>query len=310
MFKTLKAGIAKTRNQLMGRLGRLVTRREPLDTASLESLEAALLQADVGVAASERLVSAVKQQAARRPGVPLGEMLKGEMCELLTASATRDPILNATDSPYVVLVVGVNGAGKTTTIAKLGHYYQGQGKRVIFAAGDTFRAAAVDQLKRWGERLNIPVIAQGAGADAASVIYDAYSAAKSRAVEVLIADTAGRLHTQSGLMNELSKIRRVLAKQSPHAPQETMLILDGTLGQNSLNQAQQFRDAAAIDSVVLTKLDGTAKGGILFAITASLALPIRFIGIGEQCEDLRVFVPAEFVAALLSTEHDEELPEA
>jgi fused signal recognition particle receptor len=206
----------------------------------------------------------------------------------------------------VILVVGVNGVGKTTTIAKLGRHLQLAGHKVMFAAGDTFRAAAVDQLKTWGERLGIPVIAQGTGADPASVIFDAYSAAAARGCDVLIADTAGRLHTQGALMGELSKIRRVLTKQHPEAPQETLLVLDATMGQNAVQQAKLFNAAAPLTSLVLTKLDGTAKGGVVFAVADALHLPLRFIGVGEQQDDLQAFAAGSFVDALLGTGSDIE----
>jgi fused signal recognition particle receptor len=204
----------------------------------------------------------------------------------------------------VILVVGVNGVGKTTTIAKMGRHLQAAGHRVMFAAGDTFRAAAVDQLKTWGERLGIPVVAQGHGADPASVIYDAYAAAAARGCDVLIADTAGRLHTQGALMGELSKIRRVLGKHHPEAPQETLLVLDATMGQNAVQQARLFNEAAPLTSIVLTKLDGTAKGGVVFAVADAFGLPLRFIGVGEQPDDLQVFEAGSFVEALLGDGSD------
>jgi fused signal recognition particle receptor len=201
--------------------------------------------------------------------------------------------------PYVILVVGINGAGKTTTIGKLARRFQDQGKSVMLAAGDTFRAAAVEQLQAWGERNNIPVIAQGSGADAASVIYDAMDAARSRNIDLVIADTAGRLHTQSNLMNELIKIKRVMGKLDDSAPHEILLVMDAGFGQNGLVQAQQFHDALGLTGLALTKLDGTAKGGILFAIAEKLGIPIRYIGVGEGIEDLREFHAGEFVDALL-----------
>lgn len=297
MFKRLKEGIARTRDSLLNRLGKLIFRREPIDASSLETLETALLLADTGVDATERMMAAVRQRAGK--GAPLGDILHEVMLEGLRPCEQPLRIPTGTVGPYVILMVGVNGVGKTTTIAKIGRHLSAQGKKVMFAAGDTFRAAAVEQLKTWGERLDIPVIAQGPGADAASVIFDAYSAAQARGVDVLLADTAGRLHTQGGLMNELAKIRRVIGKQNADAPHETMLVLDATLGQNSLTQAKMFNEIVKLDSLVLTKLDGTAKGGIVFAIAEALKLPIRFIGVGEQYEDLQVFEAASFVGALL-----------
>lgn len=301
MFKRLREGIARTRDGLMNKLGRLLRRREPIDASSLEALESALLMADTGVAVTERIMAAVEKRAGRE-GAPLIDILREEMTKTLVAVESPLEIPDGRDSPFVILVVGVNGVGKTTTIAKLGRHLQAAGHKVMFAAGDTFRAAAVDQLKTWGERLGIPVIAQGTGADPASVIFDAYSAAAARGCDVLIADTAGRLHTQGALMGELSKIRRVLAKQHPEAPQETLLVLDATMGQNAVQQAKLFNEAAPLSSLVLTKLDGTAKGGVVFAVADALPLPLRFIGVGEQQDDLQVFSAASFVEALLGDE--------
>lgn len=301
MFKRLREGIARTRDGLMNKLGRLLRRREPIDASSLEALESALLMADTGVAVTERIMTAVEKRAGRE-GAPLIDILREEMTKTLVAVESPLEIPGGRDSPFVILVVGVNGVGKTTTIAKLGRHLQAAGHKVMFAAGDTFRAAAVDQLKTWGERLGIPVIAQGTGADPASVIFDAYSAAAARGCDVLIADTAGRLHTQGALMGELSKIRRVLAKQHPEAPQETLLVLDATMGQNAVQQAKIFNEAAPLSSLVLTKLDGTAKGGVVFAVADALPLPLRFIGVGEQQDDLQVFSAASFVEALLGDE--------
>lgn len=301
MFKRLREGIARTRDGLVNKLGRLLRRREPIDASSLEALESALLMADTGVAVTERIMAAVEKRAGRE-GAPLIDILREEMTKTLVAVEAPLEIPGGRDSPFVILVVGVNGVGKTTTIAKLGRHLQAAGHKVMFAAGDTFRAAAVDQLKTWGERLGIPVIAQGTGADPASVIFDAYSAAAARGCDVLIADTAGRLHTQGALMGELSKIRRVLAKQHPEAPQETLLVLDATMGQNAVQQAKLFNEAAPLSSLVLTKLDGTAKGGVVFAVADALPLPLRFIGVGEQQDDLQVFSAASFVEALLGDE--------
>ena len=301
MFKRLKEGIARTRDSLLNRIGRLFGRGEPIDDASLETLETALLQADMGVQVTATVMSAVKQRG-RQEGAVLIEILRDEMIKALQPVAQALDVTTPDRTPYVLLVVGVNGVGKTTTIAKLGRHLQAAGKQVMFAAGDTFRAAAVEQLKTWGERLNIPVIAQAPGADPASVIYDAYAAATARGMDVLIADTAGRLHTQDGLMAELVKIKRVLGKLNPAAPHESMLILDATMGQNALQQARVFHQSVTLNSVVMTKLDGTAKGGIVFAVAQELALPIRFIGVGEQFDDLQPFAPEAFVAALLGTQ--------
>lgn len=303
LFKRLREGIARTRDGLFNRLGRLLGQREPIDASSLEALESALLQADTGVAVTARILSAVKLQAGRER-TPLVEVLRAEMVKSLTPVEEALVIPPELGTPFVILVVGVNGVGKTTTIAKLGRRLQEAGHKVMFAAGDTFRAAAVEQLKTWGERLGIPVIAQGTGADPASVVFDAYAAAAARGCDVLIADTAGRLHTQGGLMSELGKIRRVLSKQNPAAPHETLLILDATMGQNALQQAKIFNETAPLTAIVLTKLDGTAKGGIVFAVAEALQLPLRFIGVGEQPEDLQDFTAAAFVDALLGSSAD------
>jgi len=303
MFKRLREGIARTRDGLLNKLGRLLGRREPIDASSLEALEDALLLADTGVAVTERIMTAVEKRAGRE-GAPLIDILRDEMTKALVG--VEAPLVIPADgaAPFVILVVGVNGVGKTTTIAKLGRHLQQAGHKVMFAAGDTFRAAAVEQLKTWGERLGVPVIAQGTGADPASVIFDAYSAAAARGCDVLIADTAGRLHTQGALMGELSKIRRVLTKQHPDAPQETLLVLDATMGQNAVQQAKLFNAAAPLTALALTKLDGTAKGGVVFAVADALPLPLRFIGVGEQQDDLQVFSASQFVAALLGTDAD------
>ena len=303
LFKRLREGIARTRDGLFNRLGRLLGQREPIDASSLEALESALLEADTGVAVTARILSAVKLQAGRER-TPLVEVLRAEMVKSLTPVEQALVIPPGLGTPFVILVVGVNGVGKTTTIAKLGRRLQEGGHKVMFAAGDTFRAAAVEQLKTWGERLGIPVIAQGTGADPASVVFDAYAAAAARGCDVLIADTAGRLHTQGGLMSELGKIRRVLSKQNPAAPHETLLILDATMGQNALQQAKIFNETAPLTAIVLTKLDGTAKGGIVFAVAEALQLPLRFIGVGEQPEDLQDFTAAAFVDALLGSSAD------
>lgn len=303
LFKRLREGIARTRDGLFNRLGRLLGQREPIDASSLEALESALLEADTGVAVTARILSAVKLQAGRER-TPLVEVLRAEMVKSLTPVEQALVIPPGLGTPFVILVVGVNGVGKTTTIAKLGRRLQEAGHKVMFAAGDTFRAAAVEQLKTWGERLGIPVIAQGTGADPASVVFDAYTAAAARGCDVLIADTAGRLHTQGGLMSELGKIRRVLSKQNPAAPHETLLILDATMGQNALQQAKIFNETAPLTAIVLTKLDGTAKGGIVFAVAEALQLPLRFIGVGEQPEDLQDFTAAAFVDALLGSSAD------
>ncbi len=296
MFSRLKAGIARTRDSLVNGVQRLFTGRTRLDAAALETLETLLLSADVGVSATARIVEKVRRIPANQSPA---EAVQDEMTAILAPCEQPFEYKARDDGPFIILVVGVNGAGKTTTIAKIAQRLKGEGRSVMLAAGDTFRAAAVDQLKRWGERLNIPVISQGPGADTASVIFDACAAAKARKIDVLIADTAGRLHTQDNLMAELAKVRRVVGKHQADAPHETLLVLDATMGQNALNQAQEFMGQVAVSALCLTKLDGTAKGGVIFALAERLRLPIRYIGIGEKAEDLQVFNAREFTRALL-----------
>ena len=296
MFSRLKAGIARTRDSLVNGVQRLFTGRTRLDAAALETLETLLLSADVGVSATARIVEKVRRIPANQSPA---QVVQDEMTAILEPCQQPFEYRARPDGPFVILVVGVNGAGKTTTIAKIAHRLRNEGCSVMLAAGDTFRAAAVDQLQRWGERLGITVISQGPGADPASVIFDACAAAKARKIDVLIADTAGRLHTQDNLMAELAKVRRVVGKYQPDAPHETLLVLDATMGQNALNQAQEFMGQVQVSALCLTKLDGTAKGGVIFALAERLKLPIRYIGIGEQADDLQVFDAREFTRALL-----------
>jgi fused signal recognition particle receptor len=279
----------------------LFARNPKLDDALLDELETVLIGADVGVAASTALVDDLRKRMAKREFTDADALLaalRGDLVALL-APVARPLRIESAEKPFVVLMVGVNGVGKTTTIGKLARHLQAQKRSILLAAGDTFRAAAVEQLKTWGERNQVPVIAQGSGADSASVIFDALQSARSRQVDVLIADTAGRLHTQAGLMDELSKIRRVLAKIDANAPHEVLLVIDGTTGQNAINQTRQFLSAIGVTGLVVTKLDGTAKGGVVFALAKEFGLPIRFVGLGETADDLRQFEPAAFVDALL-----------
>jgi fused signal recognition particle receptor len=254
---------------------------------------------DISVPTATSIIDRVGKAASRDSNANLSALLRGELIEILKPVEVPLEIPDS-DKPFVLLVVGVNGAGKTTTIGKIARQLQNGGKSVMLAAGDTFRAAAVEQLQTWGERNNIPVVAQGSGADSASVIFDALQSATARGIDVLIADTAGRLHTQSGLMDELSKVSRVLKKLDDTAPHETLLVLDGTTGQNGLNQAREFGEAVEVSGVVVTKLDGTAKGGVVFTLANELGLPIRFIGVGEGIYDLRVFLAEDYVDALLT----------
>ena len=272
-----------------------------LDEDLLEQLETSLLSADVGVKATSEVIGELRKRMQAREFADVDAMLAHLRRQLVTMllPIAKPLQLPESDQPFVLLVVGVNGAGKTTTIGKLARLMKREGLSVVLAAGDTFRAAAVEQLRTWGERNQIPVIAQGSGADSASVIFDALAAAKSRNANVLIADTAGRLHTQAGLMDELAKIKRVLTKLDASAPHETLLVIDGNTGQNALSQARQFHQAVGLTGLVVTKLDGTAKGGVVFALAREIGVPIRFIGVGEGIFDLRVFDAEEFVAGLL-----------
>ena len=294
----LRKGLSRTRHNLTDGIANVILGKKTIDNELFEEIETQLLLADIGIDATtevmHQLTAQVSRQSLSDPAV-LMDTLKQLLLDHLTPYAQP---LTISCKPFIVLMVGVNGAGKTTSIAKLAHYWQQQNKQVMLAAGDTFRAAAIEQLQVWGERNKVPVIAQHSGADSAAVIFDAVQAAKAREYDILIADTAGRLHTQSHLMEELKKIKRVIQKCDADAPHETMLIVDASQGQNTLNQARQFHDAIGLNSISLTKLDGTAKGGIVFAITQALQLPIRFIGVGEQMDDLKPFVAQEFIDAL------------
>ena len=299
-FARLRAGLGKTRSALSEGLATLFLGRKTLDDDLLDELETRLLLADVGVRTTREILEALTRRVKRRElddAEALFAALKAELLEVLRPAAV--PLRIDDDlRPHVILMVGVNGAGKTTTIGKLARHLQAQGKSVMLAAGDTFRAAAVEQLQVWGERNGVPVIAQQTGSDSASVIFDALQAARARGADVLIADTAGRLHVKANLMEELRKIVRVMQKLDPTAPHEVMLVLDAGTGQNGLAQARAFREAVAVTGLALTKLDGTAKGGIVFAVARELGLPIRFIGVGETVEDLRPFDAGDFVEAL------------
>jgi len=297
----LRDGLSRTRSDMTEGLASLFLGKKQIDDELLEELETRLLLADVGVEVTARIIKDVTARVARKQLTDVDALfaaLRSNMTAIL-AQADVPLKIDAAQQPFVILVVGVNGAGKTTTIGKLANRFKGEGHSVMLAAGDTFRAAAIEQLQRWGERSQIPVIAQHSGADSASVIFDALQAATAREIDVLIADTAGRLHTQSNLMDELKKVKRVLSRIDANAPHETLLVLDASTGQNALNQAKKFHEAVELDGIVLTKLDGTAKGGVIFAIADALKLPIRFIGVGEGMEDLRPFDADEFIAALL-----------
>ncbi|MDA3305437.1 signal recognition particle-docking protein FtsY [Stenotrophomonas pavanii] len=292
----------RLRNSVIARsFGGLFSRNPKLDDDLLDELETALITADVGVGATTDLVEGLRKRMKSREFADANALLAALRAELIAIlqPVARPLVIDRAAKPFVVLTVGVNGVGKTTTIGKLAKRFKDDGHSLMLAAGDTFRAAAVAQLQAWGERNGVAVVAQGQNADAASVAFDALQAGKARGTSVLIADTAGRLHTQSGLMNELGKIRRVLGKIDPTAPHEVLMVIDGTTGQNALSQLRQFNAAVNVTGLVVTKLDGTAKGGVVFALAREFGIPIRFAGIGERPEDLRVFDPEAFVDALL-----------
>ncbi|MCK9419811.1 MAG: signal recognition particle-docking protein FtsY [Nitrospirae bacterium] len=298
VLRSLRDGLAKTRKNFADKVGSLIL-GEKIDEAFLDELEEALIASDVGVATASLALKDLKERFKRNElssPAQVKDRLRQILFEIISSPS---PVFSLTASPSAVLVVGVNGTGKTTTIGKLASRLQAEGKKVMLAAGDTFRAAASEQLSIWGERAGIPVIKHKEGADPSAVVFDAVSAAKARAVDVLIVDTAGRLHTKSNLMEELKKVRRILSRELPGAPHETLLVLDGNTGQNALVQAKMFHETVGITGIVLTKLDGTAKGGIVFAIYKELSIPVKFVGIGEAIEDLRSFDPREFVDALL-----------
>jgi len=307
LFARLTKGLKRTRSGFTEGVTSLVLGKKAIDDDVLEEIEALLLMADVGIEATQAIIDDLTQRLKRNQlndAEALFSALSEDMCSILEP-ASQPLQIPQSDKPFVILMVGINGAGKTTTIGKLAKRFQNEGRSVMLAAGDTFRAAAVEQLQEWGRRNDIPVIAQHTGADSASVIYDALEAAQARNVDVLIADTAGRLHTQSNLMEELKKVHRVMSKLDADAPHEVMIVLDASIGQNAVIQAKQFHDAVAVSGVTLTKLDGTAKGGVIFAIAKQLGIPIRFIGIGESIDDLRDFNARDFVSALLEHEPSE-----
>lgn len=295
---SLKQRLVKSRQKLGSGLSSLLLGKKEINDDLLDELETLLITADIGINTTDKVLESVRKNASRKilkNSDSLYQFLKDELRKLLIDDNQLNINVNST---FVILVVGVNGAGKTTTIGKLAKSFQNQGKSVMLAAGDTFRAAAVEQLKVWGERNEIPVVAQDTGADAASVIYDAYESAKAKNIDILIADTAGRLHTQGNLMQELEKIKRVLKKHNENAPHETMLVIDGGSGQNAINQAKEFNKTIGLSGICITKLDGTAKGGVVFAISDELKLPVRYIGVGEGINDLKPFNAKKFVDAL------------
>jgi len=295
---SLKDRLFKSKRRLGDGLSSILIGKKKIDDELLEELEILMISADIGIQTTDKIIESVRKKASRKElkdGDSLYQLIKAELEALLIVNNLLVPV---SESTFVILVVGINGAGKTTTIGKLAKSFQSQGKSVMLAAGDTFRAAAIEQRQIWGERNEIPVIAQKTGADAASVVYDAYQSAVAKNIDILIADTAGRLHTQDNLMQELEKIKRVLKKHNDKSPHETLLVIDGGSGQNAVQQANEFHKSIELSGIAVTKLDGTAKGGVLFAISDSLNLPIRYIGIGEAIDDLKPFHAKDFINAL------------
>ncbi len=302
LFSRLRQGLSKTGARLREGMTGLVAGHGRIDTELLDDIETRLLSADVGLEATDQVIAGLRKKLDRRQLSDPEEFVAALKDELAGILLPCEKPLQVTSQgrPFVILMVGVNGAGKTTTIGKLARRLRDDGQSVMLAAGDTFRAAAVEQLQAWGERNDVPVVSQAAGADSAAVIFDAWQSARAKGIDVLIADTAGRLHTQENLMRELEKIVRVLRKQDEGVPDEILLVLDATTGQNAVNQAESFHRSTSLTGIVLTKLDGTAKGGVVFAIARRFGIPLRFIGIGEQAGDLRPFAAREFVEALFS----------
>lgn len=293
-------GLKRTRNVFASGLAGIFSTKKVIDKQMLEELEEKLLLADVGACVTQQIIDQLKTKMALKKDISsevVMQTLKEQLENILSVSSKPLAIPDGM-KPFVILLIGVNGSGKTTTIGKLAKNLQQNGSKVMLAAGDTYRAAAIEQLKVWGERNDVTVIAQKQGSDSAAVLYDAFQAAKSRNIDVLIADTAGRLHTQDNLMEELKKIKRILQKIDKAAPHEVLLVLDATVGQNALNQAKQFQEAIGVSGICLTKLDGTARGGIIFAVAQNTKIPIRFVGLGEGIDDLKPFDAKEFVAAL------------
>ena len=296
----LSQSLEKTKRTFSDGMADFLLGKKSIDRELLDELETRLLSADVGIKATTTIIDQLQSDISRKV-VNDADSLHLKLAEIMKniLQPCEQALNTDTAKPFVILVVGINGAGKTTSIGKLAHHFQQQGKSVMLAAGDTFRAAAVEQLQEWGKRNDVPVVSQGTGADPASVIFDAVQSASSKNIDIIIADTAGRLHTQDNLMDELAKIKRVLAKIDANAPHETLIVMDASFGQNALHQVQQFHDSIGLTGLAVTKLDGTAKGGILFSIAETLQLPVRFIGIGEGIDDLRPFHAGEFVDALL-----------
>lgn len=296
-FESLKKGLSKTKNSIFNQVGGLFKGFRKVDEELLEELEELLIMADVGIASTEEIITALRNELKERK-ISDEEGAITVLKEILIGMIGTDRSLELNTKPSVILVIGVNGVGKTTSIAKISHLLKSEGKKVVLAAADTFRAGAIEQLQVWADRAGVDLIKQGEGSDPAAVVFDAISAAKSRNADILIVDTAGRLHNKKNLMNELAKINRVIDRELPESSRETLLVVDATTGQNAVNQAKEFKNAANITGLVLTKLDGTAKGGIVFSVKKELDIPVKFIGVGEKMDDLQHFTAKEFVDAL------------
>ncbi|MBR5366289.1 MAG: signal recognition particle-docking protein FtsY [Clostridia bacterium] len=307
-FDKLKAGLAKTKNAVFGQLNEVVKNFRRVDEDLLEELEEIMIMADMGAATTEKVIDELRDRVKTK-NIKDAEQVKYELADILRAQVGEGEPLDLSTSPSVILVIGVNGVGKTTSIGKIANNLRESGKKVIVAAADTFRAAAIEQLAVWCDRAGVELIAQKEGADPASVVFDAIAAANKRKADVLIIDTAGRLHNKSNLMDELAKINRIISRELPDAARETLLVLDATTGQNAVMQAKKFKEAADITGLVLTKLDGTAKGGAVFSIKDEIDLPVKFIGVGEQIDDMQPFDAKMFVDALISDEVYTEEPE-
>lgn len=308
LWSRFTRGLKRTRDQLGQGLRHACLGKKTLDEDTLEAIETTLLMADIGISTTEKLITALQKSVAKHPDQPIYTLLREQMLTMLTPCEV--PLNITTPSgPFVVLMVGINGAGKTTTIGKLAHLFTAQQHKVLLAAGDTFRAAAVQQLQTWGQRCNVPVMTQPQGTDSAALLFDAVQSARAKACDVLLADTAGRLHTQSQLMKELQKIKKVIAKAQDDAPHEVLMVLDASIGQNALAQVASFHDAIGVTGLVVTKLDGTAKGGIVWSIAEQFGLPIRYVGLGEAIDDLAPFNAQHMVDALLEPlQHEAATP--
>ncbi len=302
-FSKLKDGLKKTRESVVGQIDSMLQAFTVIDDELFDELEELLVMGDVGVETANKICGMLRVRV-REKGITKPAKIMDEIAEISAEllSGDNEPVLNTT--PSIILVIGVNGVGKTTSIGKIANYYVQQGKKVTLAAADTFRAAAIDQLKIWAERSGADIVAQGEGSDPAAVVFDAISSAKAKGSDIIIVDTAGRLHNKKHLMDELAKIRRIIDRELPDADKEALLVLDATTGQNAVNQAAEFAKATGITGIVLTKLDGTAKGGVVLAIKETLGIPVKFIGVGEKVDDLQPFDPAEFSKALFVKENE------